>query len=184
MAGHRTRPDAGFINPEALPVGPGGRRLCRCGCGQEVPRGRHTFASQACVHGWKLQTNPGYVRRLVLERDHGICCRCGRDTTVIDQELLDLWRATTDERRAAGWLRGTGPASCALEARERAEHRRYDQHAWEAHHKLAVAEGGGLCGLDGYETLCLRCHHQETRALAGRLKVQRNPGRHCQQELL
>jgi hypothetical protein len=35
-------------------------------------------------------------------------------------------------------------------------------HFWEAHHKVAVADGGGLCGLDGYETLCVRCHGKES----------------------
>jgi hypothetical protein len=38
-------------------------------------------------------------------------------------------------------------------------------HLWEAHHKVAVVQGGGLCGLEGYETLCFRCHNEETRKL-------------------
>jgi hypothetical protein len=29
---------------------------------------------------------------------------------------------------------------------------------WEAHHKHAVKDGGGGCGLDNYETLCYGCH--------------------------
>jgi hypothetical protein len=35
---------------------------------------------------------------------------------------------------------------------------------------MAVAEGGGECGLDGYETICRECHRQETAALIRRLK--------------
>jgi hypothetical protein len=32
------------------------------------------------------------------------------------------------------------------------------RHAGEAHHKVRVVDGGGLCGLEGYETLCWQCH--------------------------
>ena len=44
---------------------------------------------------------------------------------------------------------------------------------WEAHHKHAVSEGGGECGLENYETLCLWCHKRETKALHGRLSRQK-----------
>jgi 5-methylcytosine-specific restriction endonuclease McrA len=47
---------------------------------------------------------------------------------------------------------------------------------WQADHTTPVAEGGGLCGLEGYRTLCTPCHKRETAALAkrraGRHKVQ------------
>ena len=36
---------------------------------------------------------------------------------------------------------------------------------WDAHHVHAVCKGGGSCGLDNYETLCVRCHKRETAAL-------------------
>ncbi len=39
---------------------------------------------------------------------------------------------------------------------------------WECHHVVAVAEGGGECGLDGLVTLCRSCHLIETAALAKR----------------
>ncbi len=38
---------------ERMPKGPNGRNLCRR-CATEVPRGRITFCSDACVHEWKL----------------------------------------------------------------------------------------------------------------------------------
>lgn len=41
-------------------------------------------------------------------------------------------------------------------------------HTWEADHVVPVVEGGGLCGLDNYRTLCLPCHRQETAKLARR----------------
>jgi hypothetical protein len=39
---------------------------------------------------------------------------------------------------------------------------------WEAHHTIAVIEGGGRCDLSGYETLCPTCHNIETQALRAR----------------
>jgi hypothetical protein len=33
---------------------------------------------------------------------------------------------------------------------------------WEAHHVKSVEEGGGACGVEGYKTLCLWCHKQES----------------------
>lgn len=42
------------------------------------------------------------------------------------------------------------------------------QHTWEAHHIVPVSEGGGGCGLEGYATLCLRCHKRASAELAAR----------------
>lgn len=41
---------------------------------------------------------------------------------------------------------------------------------WQADHIVPVAEGGGLCCLDNFRTLCTPCHAQCTRQLRARLK--------------
>lgn len=41
-------------------------------------------------------------------------------------------------------------------------------HMWQAHHQLAVVEGGGECDLSNIETRCTACHLIETRELAAR----------------
>lgn len=131
MSTNRVSKKAGWVNRRRLPKGPNGRCLCRY-CSTEVPKGRRTFCSPECVHEWRIRTDPGYVRELVLARDKGICIRCGRDARRL---------------KRPGYARRSG---------------------WEAHHKVAVVEGGGECGLDGYETLCFECHDAETAALAAR----------------
>jgi len=68
--------EAGFACIKNLPKGPNGRYLCRR-CNVEVPIGRRTFCSDACVHEWKIRTQPSYVRKVVFNRDHGICRICG-----------------------------------------------------------------------------------------------------------
>jgi hypothetical protein len=42
---------------------------------------------------------------------------------------------------------------------------------WQADHVVAVAEGGGGCGLDNLRTLCNTCHGMETAKLHSRLKT-------------
>lgn len=44
--------------------------------------------------------------------------------------------------------------------------------AWEADHIIEVREGGGGCFLDGYQTLCLKCHKRKTKATGRKLKGQ------------
>lgn len=74
-----------------------GKVVCRQ-CGGDIPRGRRTFCSKGCVHGWRLKTDPGYLRQQVFKRDNGICGVCGKDS--LDGSLIrrarrtgDLWQA-------------------------------------------------------------------------------------------
>jgi len=43
----------------------------------------------------------------------------------------------------------------------------------EADHIIPVSEGGGLCGIEGYRTLCRKCHGKESGALRKRLSIAR-----------
>jgi hypothetical protein len=45
--------------------------------------------------------------------------------------------------------------------------------AWDADHILEVVNGGGLCGLENYQTLCHPCHKAKTAKLAADLAVKR-----------
>ena len=38
---------------------------------------------------------------------------------------------------------------------------------------MPVAEGGGQCGLDGFRTLCKRCHGKASGALRKRLNARK-----------
>jgi len=37
----------------------------------------------------------------------------------------------------------------------------YDEN-WEADHKIPVFKGGGLCGLENFQTLCKECHKEKS----------------------
>ena len=128
------------------------RGLCRR-CGAEVPKGRFTFCGDACVHEWKLRTDPAYLREKVWERDRGVCAQCGLDTERLrkDKRKLD-YAARRQFEKAWGSRR----------------------QLWDADHIVPVAEGGGECGLANMRTLCLKCHRDATAALRARLAARAN----------
>lgn len=78
MSTRRVSKEAGWVNLKTLPRGPNGRALCRQ-CGKEVPGGRRSFCGQPCVEQWRVRTDPGYLRRLVFDRDRGVCALCLTD---------------------------------------------------------------------------------------------------------
>jgi hypothetical protein len=49
------------------------------------------------------------------------------------------------------------------------------QAGWDADHIIPVWRGGGLCGLDGYQTLCKPCHAAKTAADAAERAGLKNP---------
>lgn len=161
---------AGWVVPSRLPRGPNGRALCRR-CGTEVPAGSRTFCSGACVREWKIRTQPAYARRLVEQRDHGICAACGLDT----EAAREMARRVS---RRLGEMRGPLYAAnaSALEHHDFIQVPglpRTSRSWWQADHIVPVAEGGGDCGLDNLRTLCSWCHGRESGALRKRLNAAR-----------
>ncbi len=133
-------------------VMPGGwvkrqRQPCRW-CGAEVPPRRFTFCGDACVHEWRLRTDPGYLREQVFLRDRGVCAQCGTDTEALrkDKRKLD-YRARRQFEKDWGGRR----------------------QLWDADHIVPVAEGGGECDLSNMRTLCLKCHRAATAELRRRI---------------
>jgi 5-methylcytosine-specific restriction endonuclease McrA len=109
--------------------------------------------------------DPGYVRGKLYERDHGICTRCGIDCQAVRAAVRDMWDRVECQAERQKWIGGILRTTVAFFAEHNLERHRT---MWEAHHKIAVVEGGGECGLDNYETLCVWCHKRETRELARR----------------
>jgi len=125
--------------------------FCRW-CSTAVPKGRRTFCSDACVHEWKLRTNPAYLREHVFARDHGVCAKCGADTVALRRDMRKLDYAARRKFLKLWKLREGSRKSL-----------------WDADHIVPVAEGGGQCDLTNMRTLCLLCHREATAALLARL---------------
>jgi 5-methylcytosine-specific restriction endonuclease McrA len=118
-----------------------GEPVCRW-CRTVVRPPRRTFCSDACVHEWKIRSNPGYVRQRVWKRDAGVCRLCGFNLGKAER----LWRRQKPrafDRPARRKWRAARPR-------------------WEADHIIPVADGGGECGLENYRLLCRDCHVKVT----------------------
>jgi 5-methylcytosine-specific restriction enzyme A len=161
---HRISPKAGYVFPSQLPKGPNGRALCR-ECGAEVPKGRRTFCGDACVDDWSARHSPSVMRARVFKRDKGVCAACGTDTEALRRQVDEEARADRNPFGAHGraMQRILGPLG-------------YPPHRlslWDADHIVAVVEGGGECGLDNIQALCIPCHHRKTAELARKRKFDR-----------
>lgn len=153
-----------------LKKGPNGRNLCRW-CQTEVPPSRKTFCSAKCVVEWRLRTDAGFVRAQVFARDHGVCALCGLDTEELRRTLIGIWHQSPEAAHVNAYIHGFGNAF--KHVRLRWGHSPKPRSLWAADHIVPVAEGGGLCGISNYRTLCTPCHQRETKALAGRRAKQR-----------
>jgi 5-methylcytosine-specific restriction enzyme A len=171
LSTNRTTPNRGWINPKRLPRGPNGRALCRC-CGHEVPKGRRSFCSNACVHEHKLRSDPGYLRDQVFKRDRGVCRRCGIDTERIKRVLARLIERSNVSRGSWDWHVEHNPERYPVLQRFRLRFPWFRPwiSPWAADHIVPVVEGGGECGLENIRTLCLGCHAEVTKQLRERLK--------------
>ena len=104
---------------------------------------------------------------LFPHRKDGLCaCGCGKSLPPnkrrwASQECVDrvlpeyyIWKGNPGYIRARLFDRDSGIcAKCG----------KFDE-KWQADHIIAVVNGGGCCGLDGYQTLCISCHKEKTRA--------------------
>jgi len=150
MSTNRRSPGAGWVDPSTLPRGPQGRGLCRL-CNVEVPPRRRTFCGDACVERWRLKTDPSFLRQRVGKRDRGRCASCGLRCKDLEKGLRLLREVLT----RLGKARLHGELRKALKIQFR-------NTLWDADHIRAVVDGGGECGLDNMQTLCLWCHRAKT----------------------
>lgn len=141
--------------------GPEGRPLCPR-CLAELPvRTVGGFCSPVCRAEFKLRSSAAYARQQVFMRDGGVCTHCRLDGGRLDRILRSLAESAGED--VACWameVLGLGRRSRLISV-------------WQMDHRLAVTEGGGICGLGNLRTLCLECHQRETRLLHERMRRSR-----------
>jgi 5-methylcytosine-specific restriction endonuclease McrA len=144
-------------------------------CGVATVKPRRSWCSNECLEKFDSVNNPAYIGRLVKKRDNGVCAICGNDTAEFEKLRASFLSMRIPEHcRRAKPLKSKSSyvkkCSCffCVAARECAR-----LGTWEADHIIPVVEGGGLCGLDNYRTLCQWCHAKETANLNRRLKADR-----------
>ena len=125
--------------------------MCRM-CGMSVLPPRRTMCSPDCVHELRLRTSARYVRDCLYMRDKGICCKCKIDTKKTAKTAMNL---DGDERKK--FLKKYN-----ISLKRKIWKRKHGGGLWDADHIIAVKDGGGCCGLDNYQTLCISCHKNKT----------------------
>lgn len=138
-----------FTNSRSLPAPDKG--MCKW-CGGKASR---VWCSKECRR--EAYVRFGYVDGYIFERDKGVCAICGIDAHWVRGRCLEIKRAWGRYRTCdyAELVAGFGPWSLD-----------FCRRLWEADHIIAVSEGGGCCGLENYQTLCLKCHKEETAKLS------------------
>ncbi len=157
-------------------------------CGGELPRGRRSWCSQACIDLFRECWDPGWIRSQAFKRDKGICANCGHDT--------QYWRHWRDRLKQGYGYKDD--ARCGhygnqysyterVNRRSRRNRRRFNRYRgvwhktlrhlmqWEADHIVPVVRGGAMFGMVNIRTLCKRCHDVETAKLAGERAQERRP---------
>lgn len=142
--------------------GPNGRRLCRF-CRIEVPPNRKTFCSSACIHNWKLRSNGKYLRKFLYERDLGKCALCKKDTRYQKIRIED---AAFEAKSRSSLLWEKDSSYIQFLKNESLTVKEAKKTLWQADHIIPVSFGGGECGLEGYRTLCLKCHKGVSKKLS------------------
>lgn len=123
-----------------IPFGPHGRRLCRCGCGQEAVPPRRVFVNAEHELAFRLATRWQVIRRAVWYRDKSVCAHCGVNA---DSERK-RWKQI---KRESGWDPDVVTAKESYRIKD----------TWEAHHVIPRSKGG-TNRLNNIITLCTECH--------------------------
>lgn len=150
--------------------------LCRQ-CGLDVHRfspKRRTFCSDECVHEYRVRTDSGYARHAVYLREHGICQQCGLNCSSWFSQFRKF--ITSYEIKQLVWHYGTH-RECQEFQNAIVEHYfelngvpyykgwRNRRTFWDVDHIIEVCRGGGSCGLDNLQLLCVNCHKAKTGKL-------------------
>jgi 5-methylcytosine-specific restriction endonuclease McrA len=171
-----------YVHPE------NGRKSCRWCKGVVRPPKKNWCGNPRCVIEWTMRTDPQVLRRVVFDRDRGVCAECGLDTNDLDlgrltYQLYAAERIGIEGDRREGWRKWTPRVEVVTEGGVgrplpawhwrrlhagavawRASNKvKVDEPAWQVDHRRPVADGGDWFGMDNLVSLCVPCHRDKTR---------------------
>ncbi len=145
-----------------------GKYLCSW-CGKKLSGRRTRYCSNACSDEVWIRSDPSYAKRKTFRRDKGVCASCGKDTArqkkLVQALLYNI-------RKKAGYTDYWGyydrvpafrKARSIVADLIKVRISRLNGDLWDMDHIKPVSQGGGLCGLENYQTLCIPCHKDKTR---------------------
>jgi hypothetical protein len=148
-------------------------------CGKPVGKGRSTWCGDACVKAFGLRCSANVFRTFVVDRDHGICRACGRDTKQAERDYNAAKKAARHQ------VASDHPGLSSYGGKQFNEMvdalmgdvamlYGYARSAFrEVEHTVPVVEGGGLCEVDQLHLYCGACHAESTKRLSERRKTKK-----------
>lgn len=133
--------------------------LCRY-CGLDVKRlstRRSTFCSNECVEEFLVRNDPGYARKAVYKRDKGVCQICGLNCSKWFSDFKKFIYEIPYMRReeaAKDYFQDHGIQYVPDWVNRRT--------FWDCDHIQEVVNGGGQCGLENLQLICVPCHRAKT----------------------
>ena len=144
-------------------------------CGDELEKNsasdkgkyNHVYCSFDCAEKQRLRCSSTAIRSQLFALERGVCQMCGLDAHVLFKRISALQPC---ERLNALLNKGfvLPKSSVAL---QKLLNNPKENDFWQADHRIAVAMGGGLCGMENFQTLCTPCHKKDTQNLARELIV-------------
>ncbi|KAK3751990.1 hypothetical protein QZH41_010969 [Actinostola sp. cb2023] len=126
------------------------------------------FCSFDCKENHQIRNSGTAVRRTLFDTEQGICQLCHFDAHACYNSVKALQKK---DRRA--FLEKSTYADLHTRFLNRMILDPKEGMFWEADHIVAVAEGGGQCGMENLRTLCVPCHKKVTKDLLVRLRTKR-----------
>jgi len=136
------------------------------------------FCGGPCTETYFMKRSSRSARWAIANLEGGVCRTCKLDAEKLRSQLKRF--ATVEARQhyftASG---GASELELAFFTRLTAAKQRHvlenpkGSSLWEADHVLAVADGGGEADLQNFQTLCIACHAEKTKAEAKRRAQER-----------
>jgi len=123
-------------------------------CGKKTPDKRLKYCSEECTCECYIRMGHN-IRWHVYQRDYGVCAQCGLHIGQANEYLYKYHILTC--HNSWSWKPGVYKKS------DWGPWWDINRNWWEADHIIPVVNGGGCCGLDNYQTLCIRCHKEDTK---------------------
>ena len=122
------------------------------------------FCGRRCFQAFLHRTSGGTLRKAIFDIEHGICQVCGLDAHRLCVRLRPI--KSFHERQKLVLDTTAGHPLCpgwSSKTLDRLVSVPSEGHAWQMDHIIEVAAGGGGCGLENVQTLCVPCHSLKTR---------------------
>ncbi|KAI8510417.1 Swi SNF matrix associated, actin dependent regulator of chromatin [Branchiostoma belcheri] len=127
------------------------------------------YCSTECKEEYRIRMKGSHHSRQQLrDTEFGVCQICGTNMRQIFQQVKDL---PMSERKV--FLRTTPLSSLPTAQLNKIIADPKEGQFWHADHIVPVADGGGLCSLDNFRTLCVTCHRKQNRERRSAQKQER-----------